>query len=325
MQTVAWSVRATFALGDSDGDDDERRETLWDPSLKSKVAKFIRDSRYAKSSQRGWDDLLKTTKERFREASMNGDADAARAQSSSERAKLAVRRLTRPRQRGPTSARVLHVEADGAGSAGRGVNGGHRDVLVEDLDLPAPLEGADDGGGAAGARVGEVSDERRQAARSKPSDLARREAEASAMLSSAAKRAERVSLYLFLVTSRRMPTANAEGWIESEGGVGKVSVRRVFRYLQIDMGPRRSPSACAEKLLKIGESRTGGVAAADVEQRRGERRRRRRAAAAVPQQAAGAAGGTPRGHGVEPAACHREERPAGTRVQHISYYNILVL
>ena len=33
---------------------------------------------------------------------------------------------------------------------------------------------------------------------------------------------------LFLATFRRRPTADAEGWIESEGGVGKVSVRRVF-------------------------------------------------------------------------------------------------
>ena len=39
-----------------------------------------------------------------------------------------------------------------------------------------------------------------------------------------------------------MPTANAEGWIRSEGGIGMV--------LQIDTGPRRSPSACAEILRK---------------------------------------------------------------------------
>ena len=32
-----------------------------------------------------------------------------------------------------------------------------------------------------------------------------------------------------------------------EGGIGKVSVRRVRRHLQIDTGPRRSPSACSEK------------------------------------------------------------------------------
>ena len=43
-----------------------------------------------------------------------------------------------------------------------------------------------------------------------------------------------------------MPTANAEDWIESGGGVGKVSEIRVFRYLQMDTGPRRSPSACSE-------------------------------------------------------------------------------
>ena len=34
---------------------------------------------------------------------------------------------------------------------------------------------------------------------------------------------------VFLARFRRMPTANAEGPIESEGGVGKVSVRLVFR------------------------------------------------------------------------------------------------
>ena len=43
-----------------------------------------------------------------------------------------------------------------------------------------------------------------------------------------------------------MPTVNVEGQIESEGDVGKVSTRRVFRYLQIDTGPRRSPSASSE-------------------------------------------------------------------------------
>ena len=47
-----------------------------------------------------------------------------------------------------------------------------------------------------------------------------------------------------------MPTVNAEGEIESGGGIGKVSVRRVFRYLGIDTGPRRSPSACSEILKK---------------------------------------------------------------------------
>ena len=56
-----------------------------------------------------------------------------------------------------------------------------------------------------------------------------------------------------------MPTANAEGYIDSEGSIGKVSVRRVFRYLQVDTGPRRSPSACAEKLLKIGTERGEGT------------------------------------------------------------------
>ena len=41
-------------------------------------------------------------------------------------------------------------------------------------------------------------------------------------------------------------TVNAEGWIESEAGVQKISVRRVVRHLQIGTGPRRSPSACSE-------------------------------------------------------------------------------
>ena len=55
---------------------------------------------------------------------------------------------------------------------------------------------------------------------------------------------------LFLTTFRGMPTANAEGWIGSEGSVGKVSVRRVFKYLQIGARPRRSPSACSEMSKK---------------------------------------------------------------------------
>ena len=46
----------------------------------------------------------------------------------------------------------------------------------------------------------------------------------------------------FSETFRRMPTANAEGWVGSEGGVGEVSVRRVFRY----RSDRHGPSACAE-------------------------------------------------------------------------------
>ena len=55
----------------------------------------------------------------------------------------------------------------------------------------------------------------------------------------------------FSKTFRRMPTANAEGLTGSEGSIGKVSARRAFTYLQTDTGPRRSPSACSEKLLKI--------------------------------------------------------------------------
>ena len=52
-----------------------------------------------------------------------------------------------------------------------------------------------------------------------------------------------------------MPTANAEGYIESEGSVGKVSVRRVSRPPQNGTGPRRSPSACSEMLKKTAALR----------------------------------------------------------------------
>ena len=58
-------------------------------------------------------------------------------------------------------------------------------------------------------------------------------------------RSERRSSFL-----RSMPTANADGQIESEGSVGKVLVGRAFRYAQVDTGPRPSPSACSEKLKK---------------------------------------------------------------------------
>ena len=50
----------------------------------------------------------------------------------------------------------------------------------------------------------------------------------------------------FWATFRRMPTASAEGLDRMGGGVGKVSVGRVFRCLQVHTGPRRSPSACSE-------------------------------------------------------------------------------
>ena len=50
----------------------------------------------------------------------------------------------------------------------------------------------------------------------------------------------------FQTNFRRVLTANPKGQIESEGGVGEFSVRRVSRYLQTNRGPRRSPSACAE-------------------------------------------------------------------------------
>ena len=52
-------------------------------------------------------------------------------------------------------------------------------------------------------------------------------------------------IYFFWATFRGMPTANADGQTESEGSVGKVSVRCAFRYVQIDAGTRRSPSACS--------------------------------------------------------------------------------
>ena len=55
---------------------------------------------------------------------------------------------------------------------------------------------------------------------------------------------------LFLPTFRRMPTANAESYVESEGSIGKTSVIHIFRHLQIDAGPQCSPSACSEKLFK---------------------------------------------------------------------------
>ena len=38
---------------------------------------------------------------------------------------------------------------------------------------------------------------------------------------------------------------------ESEGGIGKVSARRVLRYPQIDAGPRCPPSACSEITLSL--------------------------------------------------------------------------
>ena len=44
----------------------------------------------------------------------------------------------------------------------------------------------------------------------------------------------------------------ARDCIESEGGIGKVPVRRVFGCLGIDMGPRRSPSSWPEIFKKNG-------------------------------------------------------------------------
>ena len=55
----------------------------------------------------------------------------------------------------------------------------------------------------------------------------------------------------FLTPFRRMPTAKAEGSVESKGSVGKVSARRVLGYLQIDTGPWNPPSACSEVFKKL--------------------------------------------------------------------------
>ena len=52
-----------------------------------------------------------------------------------------------------------------------------------------------------------------------------------------------------------MPTANAEDWIRSEGGIGKVSLSCVIGYLQIDTGPRRWPSACSEDIRRKKSAR----------------------------------------------------------------------
>ena len=47
---------------------------------------------------------------------------------------------------------------------------------------------------------------------------------------------------LFGARRRRTPRAGSNRRV----GVGKVSVRRIFRHLQRDTGPRRWPSACSE-------------------------------------------------------------------------------
>ena len=60
-----------------------------------------------------------------------------------------------------------------------------------------------------------------------------------------------------------MPTASAEGWIESEGGIGEIMVIMVFRYRQIGTGPRRSPSACSETLKKKNAPRTQALRQVD--------------------------------------------------------------
>ena len=57
---------------------------------------------------------------------------------------------------------------------------------------------------------------------------------------------------LFLASFRRMPTANAEGQIESEGGIGRASARRVFRV----PSDRRGSSAFAVGMRRNFEKKT---------------------------------------------------------------------
>ena len=57
-----------------------------------------------------------------------------------------------------------------------------------------------------------------------------------------------------LTAFRRMPTANAEGSLKSQGSIGKLSVRCVLRYLQVDRGPR----AFAVGMLREIEKKTLG-------------------------------------------------------------------
>ena len=54
---------------------------------------------------------------------------------------------------------------------------------------------------------------------------------------------------------RRTPRARSN----RRGGVGKVSVRRIFRYHQVGTGPRRSPSACCEIFFKKRNPHSVGV------------------------------------------------------------------
>ena len=65
--------------------------------------------------------------------------------------------------------------------------------------------------------------------------------------------------YLCLTTLRRMPTANPEAQVEPTGSVGKVSARRVRRYLWIGTGPRYKPSARSEISKKNGDVARGEV------------------------------------------------------------------
>ena len=61
----------------------------------------------------------------------------------------------------------------------------------------------------------------------------------------------------------------------SEGGVGKASVRRVSRCLQIDTGPRPSPSACSRGIEKKMLDRRGLRVLLHPQRRRALLRRRR--------------------------------------------------
>ena len=61
-------------------------------------------------------------------------------------------------------------------------------------------------------------------------------------------------------TFRRMPTANAEGQIRPEGGIGKVSVRRVFRC-PLD---RHGPSVLAVGMLRDVGNQSAWAGAGDA-------------------------------------------------------------
>ena len=55
-----------------------------------------------------------------------------------------------------------------------------------------------------------------------------------------------VVTFFFGACRRRTP----EGYVGSEGSIGKHLIRQVFRWLQIGRDPQRSPSACSEVLVQ---------------------------------------------------------------------------